>query len=214
MFRTPPWSLSVALAATLVLAFTVILHTAKQPVRVAADVAVQTVARSVDAAPEGAGAAASPAAAAASSAAAPAAPPARRSENYASNATQADTAMANEAIVDLAAARASSAPAEASRGLVSEAEAKRYAEPPPAGPALARSAAADETPGMETRARVDGASAPALAKSSAETPWRRDSKTWLAEIERLRASGDVMRADAELAEFQRQHRAYATDPNR
>ena len=35
------------------------------------------------------------------------------------------------------------------------------------------------------------------------------SKTWLAEIERLRNAGDTARADAELAEYKRQQRAYA-----
>jgi NAD(P)-dependent dehydrogenase (short-subunit alcohol dehydrogenase family) len=35
-----------------------------------------------------------------------------------------------------------------------------------------------------------------------------------AEIERLRASGDNARADAELAEYKREHRAYAGAPDR
>jgi hypothetical protein len=44
--------------------------------------------------------------------------------------------------------------------------------------------------------------------------WRRDSTTWLAEIERLRAAGETARADAEMAEYNRQHRAYAGAPDR
>ena len=45
-------------------------------------------------------------------------------------------------------------------------------------------------------------------------PYRRDSKSWLAEIDRLRASGETQRADAELAEYKREHRAYAGAPDR
>jgi hypothetical protein len=218
MFRAPPWSLSVGLAATLVLAFSVILHTAKQPVRLASDVAVQTVARDVEAAaPAAVGAASSSAAETANDAMAPAAAPAaaqaKTAGSYANNARSAGATNAGEAVVGLADARTSSAPAEASRGLVSEAEANRHAEPPPAGPAVARAAPAAGDSGVEARDAA-GAGEPALAKAGGEASWRRDSKTWLAEIERLRASGDVLRADAELAEFKRQHRAYATDPNR
>ena len=51
--------------------------------------------------------------------------------------------------------------------------------------------------------------------TSTEVPtWRRDPKTWLAEIERLRNAGDTARADAELAEYKRQQRAYAVGPDR
>jgi hypothetical protein len=70
---------------------------------------------------------------------------------------------------------------------------------------------AEVTPSGELRAE------PAADSAKAEAPapeWRRDSKTWLAEIERLRASGDVARADAELTEYKRQHRAYAGAPDR
>ena len=55
----------------------------------------------------------------------------------------------------------------------------------------------------------------APAAKAAEVPaWRRDSKTWLAEIERLRNAGDTRARDAELAEYKRQHRAYAVSPDR
>lgn len=48
-----------------------------------------------------------------------------------------------------------------------------------------------------------------------DTPaWRQDQRTWIAEIERLRAAGLTAEADAEMAEFRRQHRAYAASPDR
>jgi len=57
--------------------------------------------------------------------------------------------------------------------------------------------------------------ATASADAAVEVPtWRRDAKTWLAEIERLRNAGDTARADAELAEYKRQQRAYAGAPDR
>jgi hypothetical protein len=56
-------------------------------------------------------------------------------------------------------------------------------------------------------------SAPA-AKSAGDPAWRRDTKSWLAEIERLRNAGDIARAEAELAEYKRQQRAYAGAPDR
>lgn len=53
------------------------------------------------------------------------------------------------------------------------------------------------------------------ARVASESPaWRRDAKAWQSEIERLRASGDSARADAEQAEFNRQYRAMATSPDR
>jgi hypothetical protein len=53
------------------------------------------------------------------------------------------------------------------------------------------------------------------AAKPAEVPaWRRDTRSWLAEIERLRSTGDIARAEAELAEYKRQQRAYAGAPDR
>ena len=66
----------------------------------------------------------------------------------------------------------------------------------PAAPAAAPAATAD---------RVAGAT---------DAPWRGDSQSWLAEIERLRAEGKANEADAELALYKRQHRAYAVSPDR
>jgi hypothetical protein len=163
MFRAPSWSLPVALAATLVLTFTVILPTVKTPNATVATVGVEQVARRVEPAPEPMAPAAVPASApAAAPAAAMSAPAEQRAEPGASS---------DSVVVDIGRKPA----------LVSEAEAKRYAAPSPPAPAL---------------------------------DWRRDSKSWLAEIERLRASGDSKRANAELAEYKKTYGAYATAPDR
>lgn len=59
------------------------------------------------------------------------------------------------------------------------------------------------------------AAAPAPPPPPAAAPgWRSDSKAWLARIEQLRAAGKTAEADAEAAEYQRQHRAYAGAPDR
>jgi hypothetical protein len=60
------------------------------------------------------------------------------------------------------------------------------------------------------------ASAPAEREAvvADNTPWRRDARTWQAEIQRLRSTGDVARAEAEQAEFNRHQRAYAASPDR
>jgi hypothetical protein len=56
---------------------------------------------------------------------------------------------------------------------------------------------------------------PAAASAAVTTPeWRHDARTWLAEIQRLRAAGRNAEADAELAEYKREHRAYAGSPDR
>jgi quinoprotein glucose dehydrogenase len=73
-----------------------------------------------------------------------------------------------------------------------------------------------------TRVGEEEGSAPGDVRASAASAdasvgvpgWRRDAKTWLAEIERLRNAGDTARADAELAEYKRQQRAYAGAPDR
>ena len=95
------------------------------------------------------------------------------------------------------------------------AEAPREAAPP--APVVARSAvveAASRERGT-AGASMDAAPAAAPAAPSADAPgWRRDPKSWLAEIERLRSAGDDARADAELAEYKRQQRAYAVAPDR
>lgn len=97
------------------------------------------------------------------------------------------------------------------------AEAPREAAPPAPAPVAARSAvveAASRERGT-AGASMDAAPAAAPAAPSADAPaWRRDPKSWLAEIERLRSTGNEARADAELAEYKRQQRAYAVAPDR
>jgi len=76
--------------------------------------------------------------------------------------------------------------------------------------------AGDASPTAEEAAgtvRVEAATAPVVA--AGEVPaWRRDPKTWQAEIQRLRDTGDTARAEAEYTEFKRAQRAYASSPDR
>ena len=58
------------------------------------------------------------------------------------------------------------------------------------------------------------ADASAGIAAATDTPWRGDARSWLAEIERLRAEGKAAEADAELTLYKRQHRAYASSPDR
>ena len=87
-------------------------------------------------------------------------------------------------------------------------------------PAVAPAPAPPNAPAASDAVVVDLASPPVMATASAPAKareaaaWRRDARSWQAEIERLRASGDTARADAELAEFNRQYRAYAVSPDR
>jgi hypothetical protein len=60
---------------------------------------------------------------------------------------------------------------------------------------------------------AEAAAQPAAAKAPAPD-FRGDPKTWLAEIERLRAAGKAAQADAEYAEYKRLSRAYAVSPDR
>jgi hypothetical protein len=99
--------------------------------------------------------------------------------------------------------------ADSAGGFVSQAESERHAPPPPpAPPVLARREASQDR-------AVNSAAAKAAAADNAVQPaWRLDAQSWQAEIARLRASGDAERADAEQAEYNRQHRAYAVSPDR
>ena len=79
-------------------------------------------------------------------------------------------------------------------------------DPPPAPNNSERPSADTPGPGVSPAAPPRGkASSPA---------WRRDTQSWLAEIDKLRAQGRNAEADAELAEYKRQHRAYASSPDR
>jgi hypothetical protein len=93
------------------------------------------------------------------------------------------------------------------------AAARDVAAPAPAAEAAAGAPAPPATDGpvvVELSSPMGG-STPVATEVPA---WRRDARSWLAEIERLRAAGDTARADAELAEFNRQHRALAVSPDR
>ena len=204
VFRAPRWGTPLALAATLVLAFTVIFQVGtpqkREPL---AEVTVQNVTQRADYQD--------------------AAPPAAVAPMAAVDNRASGVVASNEAVVELSTpmtARretAAAEPASSAGGLVSRDESERYAAPPPpAAPIVARNSA--DTAARERRvdAAADGppvvVTVPA-AKSSESPTWRRDSKTWLAEIERLRNAGDTARANAELEEYKRQHRALAVAPD-
>jgi hypothetical protein len=187
IFRSPRWAAPVALAATLLLAVTVVFQAGmpakREPVP---EVTVQNVAQRVDHSR-------------AETAMAPAPSPAPAANKVAREA-------ANESgpiVVDLAA----------------PADADRFSSPPPPSAAVMARSATEETARESTTAGASqdssAATASAPAAKAAEIPaWRRDTKSWLAEIERLRSAGDIARADAELAEYKRQQRAYAGAPDR
>jgi len=157
VFSAPRWSVPVALAATLVLAFTVVFQ-AQMPAKKAPipEVTVQNVAEDV-------------------------AYPAPQEETASSGAVSADAA----------------APAS----------------PPPPAPVVARSAVV-EAASRERGMAGTSMNAPAAANAAESPAWRRTTKTWIAEIERLRQAGNTAAADAEYAEFKRQQRAYAVAPDR
>jgi hypothetical protein len=139
VFSAPRWSVPVALAATLVLAFTVVFHAGMPAKKTPTpEVTVQNVAEQVDSrqAPEAAAAA-----------------PAARS-----------------AVVEAASRE---------RGVAGTS--------------------------MDSQPMASAGDVPA---------WRGDAKSWQAEIQRLRDAGNDAAADAELAEFKRQQRAYAVAPDR
>ena len=179
VFHGPRWAAPMALAATLLLAVTVILQTGMPPKRAPVpEVTVQNVSERIEM----------------SDAAAPMAP----APSVANNQARDDTVASDTVTVDLATPM--TAKRENARSNVSDAEAESYAAPPPsAAPAIA------SRPSEAT----------AMGAPPAEVPvWRRDPKTWKAEIDRLRNAGETARADAELAEFNRQQRAYAVGPDR
>jgi hypothetical protein len=187
-FRAPSWGMPVALAATLVLAFTIILRVGLPAKEASPEVTVQNVSRKVEY-PVAAPAASAPELQEPRAAAAPAAPAVL---------AEADAASESPVVVDLSTAKAETAPA------------RRYDKVADA----ARNRAAPEFVSAEEANRYSEPAAGISASAPPAPEWRRDSKTWLAEIERLRESGDVARADAELAEYKRQHRAYAGAPDR
>jgi hypothetical protein len=192
VFRAPRWIAPVSIAATLVLGLAIVFKAGVPAVDKVPEVTIENVAQRVE----------YPAATAESrTAPGPASVPAPVSE----------PAGQGRVVVDLA-----SPPrvAQDTRGPVSREKAARESAPSPEAAVLARSEgdrSARSSAPMETAAVPNAAAAPSGDDAPA---WRRDSKTWQAEIERLRASGDHARANAELAEFNRQHRAYAVAPDR
>jgi hypothetical protein len=215
VFRGPRWAAPIALAATLVLAVAVVFQ-AGMPTKGEAvpEVSVQNVAERLDV----------PSVAPAASVA-----PAKATNHSAREAAREDTS--GPVVVDLSApmvarrenagATADTPAAATEPGLVSRDEAEAYAaSPPPAAPTTGHSAGGEAVRAAEMNGTTMDAppvvvTAPAAKPAATENPaWRRDPKTWLAEIERLRNAGDTARANAELEEYKRQHRAYAVAPDR
>ena len=171
------WGMPVALAATLLVVFSVFLHLGVQRNEPVGEVSVQTVAQQVD---------------------------------------YPDAAPAPE-VADIGPRPGARERIDTSTGLVTESEASRYSPPPPAPPVVAgRTPAevAEPGPGVVITAPPPSEAERAVAGTSSTQAWRRDARTWLAEIDKMRAEGKVAEADAEMAEYKRQHRAYAGTPDR
>jgi hypothetical protein len=205
MYKGPRFVAPIAIAATLVLAVTVLLNVGMpanpEPIP---EVTVQTVAQRLDyPAREVAAAAPAPHKAERAEAARPA-------ESARITADNSSSPVVVDRDTD---AGRSSAPG----GFVSEAEAGRYARIPPSAPSAP---VVIEDPVTGARTVITDVSPPpteaeqAIARARQSPTFRGDSKRWLAEIERLRAEGKGAQADAEFAEYKRQHRAYAVSPDR
>jgi hypothetical protein len=199
VYHGPRWGMPVALAATLLLVFTVVLHLGVQSKAPVPEVTVQNINQQI---PMG----------------------------EAPTEMTAETPAAADAGTPMVELRAPAARARdvAPGGFAAEGEGTRYAPaPPPPPPVASTTPGADQSPPAGA-ARTSAAaphtvvmSAPppseaerAVASASSTPAWRRDAATWQAEIERLRAEGKVAEADAEQAEYKRQHRALAVSPDR
>jgi hypothetical protein len=202
VFRGPRWAAPIALAATLVLAVGIVFQAGMPEKRKGTPaVTVENVAQRFDMAETTA-----------------VVPPAPATSTNQSVGAEADS---SPVVVDLAQpklARRERAPQPAAAGTsLSRDEAERYAASPPPVAAIEDSAA--ERAAGAGSMRAAAANAPAVvatapaAKAAGNPAWRSDSKAWLAEIARLRNAGDTARADAELEEYKRQHRAYAVSPD-
>ena len=182
MFRAPSWGMPVALAATLVLAFTIILRTGTPEAVKKPEVTVQNISREIEIP-----AAAAPSQSAdQSSVAAPAEAPLPAEQ------PRADGAV----VVDLGADAVKAGAAD------SETRSARRLEKVADAAAPARGVAADtEAANYSPPAAVSAAAAPPPPPPE----YRRTAKAWLAEIERLRATGETARADQQrrLAIFER-----------
>jgi hypothetical protein len=189
VFRGPRWGAPIALAATLVVSLAVVFHGRAPEKTPVGEVTVRSIAREIPA----------PAPATEADTHADASGESRAAPREATAAPLRSEAADNAPYVVGIVPQDAAAPGSQTPALVSDAEASRYTAPPPA-PAVAR------TSMSVAKARNEG-DVPIPA-------WRGDSTTWLAEIERLRAAGETARADAEMAEYNRQHRAYAGAPDR
>jgi hypothetical protein len=209
IFRAPSWGMPVALAATLVLAFTIILRVGTNEVAKQPQVTVQNVSRQIE----------MPAAAAAPAPAPAPAPEAMRSDAATElTAPSEPSADASGAMIVDIGARSDKAAADANEPGVAEQRGRRLEKVADTARAARESASHDAAArfSQPMGATTSTAAEPAMA-SAAVAPkpaYRLDEKSWLAEIERLRAAGDTARADAELAEYKREHRAYAGAPDR
>jgi hypothetical protein len=197
VYQGPRWGMPVALAASLLLVFTVILHLGAQQHREPVpEVTVQSISQQVE----------YPAAAAA---------PAEAPATNAGGSEEIGAPMA-----DLGAPASRARDSYVPGGFASEAEGNRYAPAPPPPPAVASSARGEVGPSaagsrtVVTSTPPPGEAERAMASNTSTPAWRRDAATWQAEIDRLRAEGKNAEADAEQAEFKRQHRAYAGAPDR
>jgi hypothetical protein len=204
MYKGPRFVAPIAIAATLVLAVTVILNVgmpAKPQAKAQAtpEVTVQSVAQRVE----------YPAAQA------PVANNPGRTATPAPAQAAAADARSDSVVVQLSPSAA--APADrAPGGFVSEAEASRYARsapPPSTGVVIVDPVTGSQTVVTDFSPPPDEAQR-AVAKTSPDLKFRSDARTWLAEIERLRAEGKGAQAEAEYTEYKRQHRAYAVSPDR
>jgi hypothetical protein len=189
VFRGPRWAAPIALAATLVLAVGIVFQAGMPEKRKAApSVTVENVAQRVDMAE--------------TRAAVPAAPAASPNQSAAEEADS-DTVVVDLAQPKLARREHVPRPAAADSAVARD-EAERYAASPPPAAAM-EDGAAGTAPSVVATAQA--------AKATGSAAWRSDSKSWLAEIARLRNAGETARADAELEEYKRQHRAYAVSPD-
>jgi hypothetical protein len=190
LYRSSRWAAPVAIAATLVLGLAIVFQAGhEQQQRQVAEVGVENATFRLD----------SPASDTVAAVSAPV--------------TEADAA---------AEALPAAPPVAASRRGTALSEPVVPPAPPSSPPPSPASTAASESArtmarrsveAEQTRPAMDTA-APAMAKSDQAPSWRRDAQTWLAEIERLRAAGEHAAADAEMAEYNRQHRAFAGAPDR
>jgi hypothetical protein len=184
VFRNPRWAAPIALAATMLLAFTILFYAGLPPKQAPTpEVTVQNIAERVDMSQAEAPMESAPSVAA-------------------NNQRSVDERSGDAVVVDL------NAP------VVARSEPAAGAVPPPPAPMVAR---APQTAARKQEMAADSSTVVTASPSAAATAvptWRRDAKTWLAEIERLRNAGDTAGAEAELAEYKRQQRAYAGAPDR